>query len=97
MAQLQLKNVNKAFGNTQVIRDVDLEIEPGEFVVFVGPSGVEIYTFRLIAGLEQLTSGEIMIAGRAVMDRHPQSAVSPCSSVICALPAATVLIIWLFR
>ena len=41
MAQLQLKNVNKAFGNTQVIRDVDLEIEPGEFVVFVGPSGVE--------------------------------------------------------
>ena len=72
MAQLQLKNVNKAFGNTQVIRDVDLEIEPGEFVVFVGPSGCGKSTLlRLIAGLEKLTSGEIMIAGRAVMDLPP--------------------------
>ena len=72
MAQLQLRDVNKAFGNTHVIRDVDLEIEPGEFVVFVGPSGCGKSTLlRLIAGLEQLTSGEIVIAGRAVMDLPP--------------------------
>ena len=72
MVQLQLRDVNKAFGNTHVIRDVDLEIERGEFVVFVGPSGCGKSTLlRLIAGLEQLTSGEIVIAGRAVMDLPP--------------------------
>ena len=39
MAHVELKGVNKAFGNTKVIRDVELEINKGEFVVFVGPSG----------------------------------------------------------
>ena len=72
MAQVELRNVNKAFGKTEVIRSVDLEINKGEFVVFVGPSGCGKSTLlRLIAGLESLTSGEIVIADRAVMDLPP--------------------------
>ena len=58
MAQVELRNVNKAFGKTEVIRSVDLEINKGEFVVFVGPSGCGKSTLlRLIAGLESLSSG----------------------------------------
>ena len=72
MAQVELHNVNKAFGSTQVITNVELEINKGEFVVFVGPSGCGKSTLlRLIAGLESLTSGEIIIADRPVMDLPP--------------------------
>ena len=72
MAQLELKNVNKSFGSVDVIRQVDLEINKGEFVVFVGPSGCGKSTLlRLIAGLENLTSGEIIIADKPVMDLPP--------------------------
>ena len=52
MAQVELRNVEKTFGKTRVIQDVDLSIEKGEFVVFVGPSGCGKSTLlRLIAGL----------------------------------------------
>ncbi|MFZ8970952.1 MAG: ABC transporter ATP-binding protein [Paracoccaceae bacterium] len=72
MAQVELKNVNKSFGPVHVIKDVDLEINKGEFVVFVGPSGCGKSTLlRLIAGLETLTSGDIVIADRPVMDLPP--------------------------
>src|SRR5210317_1282899 len=72
MAQVELKEVNKSFGQTHVIKDVDLEINKGEFVVFVGPSGCGKSTLlRLIAGLEKLTTGEIIIADRPVMDLPP--------------------------
>jgi len=72
MAQVELKDVNKAFGKINVIQNVDLEINKGEFVVFVGPSGCGKSTLlRLIAGLENLTSGEIIIADRPVMDLPP--------------------------
>lgn len=72
MAQVELKNVNKSFGPVHVIKDVDLEINKGEFVVFVGPSGCGKSTLlRLIAGFETLTSGEIVIADRPVMDLPP--------------------------
>lgn len=72
MTQVELRNVNKSFGPVHVIKDVNLEINKGEFVVFVGPSGCGKSTLlRLIAGLESLTSGEIIIADRPVMDLPP--------------------------
>jgi len=72
MAQVVLKSVNKSFGKIEVIRDVDLQINNGEFVVFVGPSGCGKSTLlRLISGLEKLSSGEISIADRDVTDLPP--------------------------
>lgn len=72
MANLKLSNVNKIFGKTQTIFDVDLDIKDGEFVVFVGPSGCGKSTLlRLIAGLETISSGNIEIGGRNVNKLDP--------------------------
>ncbi len=72
MSGLQLENVKKSFGKIDVIHGVDLEIENGEFVVFVGPSGCGKSTLlRLIAGLEDTTSGMIGIGGRDVTHVEP--------------------------
>src|SRR5690606_32967472 len=60
-----LRNIIKAFGSTEVIRDVSLTVEEGEFVVFVGPSGCGKSTLlRIVAGLEEATAGDIEIGGR---------------------------------
>ena len=60
MANVQLKQVVKRFGDTEVIHGIDLEIRSGEFVVFVGPSGCGKSTLlRMIAGLETTTRGDI--------------------------------------
>ena len=65
MGQIKLNQVAKNFGDVQVIPPLDLEINDGEFVVFVGPSGCGKSTLlRLIAGLEDVTSGQIMIDGQ---------------------------------
>ncbi len=67
MARLELKKVEKTFGTARVIHGIDLEIDHGEFVVFVGPSGCGKSTLlRMIAGLEQCTEGEIAIDGKRV-------------------------------
>ena len=72
MSHVILQNVHKQYGNVNVIHDVNLQIEKGEFVVFVGPSGCGKSTLlRLIAGLDKLTSGDISISGRTVMDLPP--------------------------
>src|SRR5215470_3295216 len=64
MADVEMRQVKKAFGDVQIIRGVDLKIESGEFVVFVGPSGCGKSTLlRMIAGLEDITSGDLMIDG----------------------------------
>jgi multiple sugar transport system ATP-binding protein len=64
MGQFNLRNVRKAFGDIVIIPNLDLDINDGEFVVFVGPSGCGKSTLlRLIAGLEDVTSGEIKIDG----------------------------------
>jgi len=66
---LQLKHIRKSFGPTEIIRDVNLSIEEGEFVVFVGPSGCGKSTLlRIIAGLEDASEGEIVISGQPVND-----------------------------
>ncbi|MDD9821289.1 MAG: sn-glycerol-3-phosphate ABC transporter ATP-binding protein UgpC [Gammaproteobacteria bacterium] len=72
MASLSLRGVGKSFGGVDVIHDVDLGIEDGEFVVFVGPSGCGKSTLlRLIAGLESATAGDIYIGDARVNDIAP--------------------------
>ena len=72
MSSVELKRVKKSFGKVDVIHGVDLEIYKGEFVVFVGPSGCGKSTLlRLIAGLEETTSGTIHIGGRDVTHVEP--------------------------
>ena len=73
MSFVSLRNVYKSYGTTEVIHGVDLEIENGEFVVFVGPSGCGKSTLmRMVAGLEAITKGEIYIDGRIVNDLPPR-------------------------
>ncbi len=72
MARISLKNVKKSYGKTNVIKGVDIEIEDGEFCVFVGPSGCGKSTLlRMIAGLEDITSGELQIGGKVMNDLPP--------------------------
>ena len=72
MADVVLKNVQKSFGRMKVIHGVDLDIRDGEFVVFVGPSGCGKSTLlRLIAGLEDITAGDLFIGGERVNDLVP--------------------------
>ena len=73
MAGLSLRSVKKSFGEVEVVHGVDLEIADREFVVFVGPSGCGKSTLlRMIAGLEDITSGEIAIDGRVVNELDPK-------------------------
>ena len=67
MANVTLKNIRKNYDKTEVIHGVDLDINSGEFIVFVGPSGCGKSTLlRMIAGLEDITEGEISIGGEIV-------------------------------
>lgn len=67
MTALSLNTINKYFGDTHVLKDVSLDVQEGEFVVFVGPSGCGKSTLlRVIAGLEQASSGDVFIAGNNV-------------------------------
>jgi multiple sugar transport system ATP-binding protein len=72
MAHVQFKNVQKAYGDVRILHGIDLEIRDGEFMVFVGPSGCGKSTLlRTIAGLEDITGGELRIGGRLVNDVPP--------------------------
>ncbi len=72
MAKLALSNIKKSFGNVDVIHGIDLNIEDQEFVVFVGPSGCGKSTLlRLIAGLDEVTSGKISIGDTDVTELEP--------------------------
>ena len=73
MASVELKQVRKSFGSTQVVHGVDIAIADGEFVVLVGPSGCGKSTLlRMIAGLEEISEGEIMIGDRVVNNVPPK-------------------------
>ncbi|MFL6011752.1 MAG: ABC transporter ATP-binding protein [Gaiellaceae bacterium] len=73
MAELEFVHVSKAFGDTPVVRDLNLQVGEGEFVVLVGPSGCGKTTaLRMVAGLEEITSGEIRIGDRVVNDLAPR-------------------------
>ena len=89
MGCLKLSNVRKAFGETVILEDINLEIADGEFVVFVGPSGCGKSTLlRIIAGLEEVSGGEICHRWKGRQRR------CPCAQgrgdgvpVVCALSA----------
>jgi multiple sugar transport system ATP-binding protein len=73
MASVTLRGIRKAFGRTEVIKGIDLDIADKEFVVFVGPSGCGKSTLlRLIAGLEDASAGDILIDGRVVNTTAPK-------------------------
>ena len=73
MAKVEVSGVRKVYANTEVIRGVDITMEDGSFVVLVGPSGCGKSTLlRMIAGLEDISAGEIRIGGRVVNDVPPK-------------------------
>lgn len=73
MAAVQFADVRKSFGNFPVIKGVDIDIEDGEFVILVGPSGCGKSTLlRMLAGLENISGGEIRIGGRTVNTLPPK-------------------------
>lgn len=72
MAGINIIGIDKRYGNVDVIKNLGLEVEPGEFLVFLGPSGCGKSTLlRMIAGLEPVSAGEIHIAGRDVTQLPP--------------------------
>ena len=73
MADVTLKSLVKTFDRTEAVCGIDLEIDNNEFVVLVGPSGCgKSTTLRMIAGLEEITEGEVQIGGRRVNDVPPK-------------------------
>jgi multiple sugar transport system ATP-binding protein len=73
MSNLTIRNLTKSYGSTEVLHGINLEVEDGEFVVFVGPSGCgKSTTLRMIAGLEEVTSGDVIIGDRVVNNLQPK-------------------------
>ena len=72
MGQVSLKGIRKSYGKVDVIKGIDLEVHDGEFLVFVGPSGCgKSTTLRMIAGLESVTDGDLLIDGVRANDMRP--------------------------
>ena len=72
MATIELRKVEKKYGDTHAVKPLDLTIKDGEFVVLLGPSGCgKTTTLRMISGLEAVTGGQILLNGRNVTWRHP--------------------------
>ena len=73
MAEVRLKHIRKCYGDTTIVKDFDLDIRDKEFMVFVGPSGCgKSTTLRMIAGLEDITGGELCIGDRVVNEVSPK-------------------------
>src|SRR5580693_2200193 len=74
MATVDLQQVNKVYANGfHAVKDLDLDVRDGEFMVLVGPSGCGKTTaLRMVAGLEDITSGSLRIGGRVVNDVEPK-------------------------
>jgi len=73
MARIELQGLVKEYGKTRAVHGIDLTIEDGEFVVFVGPSGCgKSTTLRMVAGLEDISGGKLLIGGEVVNQREPK-------------------------
>lgn len=73
MAELEFKQINKYYGDTHIVKGFDLKIEEGEFVVLLGSSGCgKSTTLRMVAGLESISEGDLLIHGRRVNDLEPK-------------------------
>ncbi|MGD9863761.1 MAG: ABC transporter ATP-binding protein [Pseudodonghicola sp.] len=73
MTAITLSGLHKSYGRNAILRDIDLEVEAGEFVVLLGPSGCGKSTLlRMIAGLEEITGGELLLNGRRANDLEPR-------------------------
>ena len=91
MARLELRNVNKRYGSglPDTLKAIDLGIESGEFLILVGPSGCGKSTLmNCIAGLEDISGGEILVDGTDISGMSPRIGTSPwCSSpMLCTRP-----------
>src|ERR1043165_580203 len=72
MSQVVIRNANKKYGEVHAVKDVNLQIRDKEFIVFVGPSGCgKTTTLRMVAGLEAITSGDILIGDKVVNELPP--------------------------
>ena len=73
MASVSLRQIHKKYGDTHIVKGVSLDIAAGEFLVLVGPSGCgKSTTLRMIAGLEEITEGDLLIDGERVNERPPK-------------------------
>jgi multiple sugar transport system ATP-binding protein len=78
MVSLKLRDLRKSFGGFEVVKGVSFDVSEGEFVVFVGPSGCGKSTLlRMIAGLEEITAGELLLDARASTTWRLIGVVSP--------------------
>src|SRR4051794_4325155 len=73
MAPVSISNIRKRYGSAEVIHGVSVDIDDGEFVILVGPSGCGKSTLlRMVAGLEEISSGDVRIGGKVVNDKPPK-------------------------
>jgi len=89
MAEVRLRKVTKEFGKVVAVKDFTLDIKDGEFIILVGPSGCgKTTTLRTIAGLEEVTAGEIYIGDRLVNDVPPKNRdIAMVFPELCSLPS----------
>ena len=72
MAGISCRHINKSYGDLEVVEDFNLEVADQEFIVFLGPSGCGKSTIlRMLAGLEEITGGDLLIGGRKMNDAEP--------------------------
>ena len=96
MAQVVLEKLCKAFGGVDAVKDASLIVEDREFMVLVGPSGCgKSTTLRMIAGLEEVTSGKILIGDRLVNDLPPRDRdIAMVFQNYALYPHMTVFVTW---